>query len=61
MLPTHLFSGTMRFGQIDATEAQLTMMLVMIFTAVVGTGYWGTKVRSIRNIKCRRYAIFNYN
>ena len=34
----------MRFGQIDATEAQLTMMLVMVFTSVVGTGYWGTKV-----------------
>lgn len=34
----------MRFGQIDATEAQMTMMLIMVFTAIVGTGFWGTKV-----------------
>ena len=40
----NLFAGRMRFGQIDATEAQMTMMLIMIFTAIVGTGFWGTKV-----------------
>ena len=40
----NLFAGRMRFGQIDATEAQMTMMLIMVFTAIVGTGFWGTKV-----------------
>ena len=34
----------MRFGQIDATEAQVTMMLVMVVTAMAGTGFWGIKV-----------------
>ena len=37
-------SGRMRFGQIDATEAQVTMMLVMVVTAMAGTGFWGIKV-----------------
>ena len=37
----------MRFGRIDATEAQITMMLIMVFTAIVGTGFWGTKVSGI--------------
>ena len=37
----------MRFGPIDATEAQITMMLIMGFTAIVGTGFWGKKVSNI--------------
>lgn len=37
-------TGRMRFGRIDATEAQITMMLIMVFTATVGTGFWGTKL-----------------
>jgi len=40
-------TGRMRFGQIDATEAQMTMMLIMVFTAIVGTGFWGTKILGI--------------
>ena len=39
----------MRFGPIDATEATLTMMAVMIFTSIVGSGAWGTKVRNYAN------------
>ena len=34
----------MRFGQIDATEAQVTMMAIMLITAMAGTGFWGIKV-----------------
>lgn len=34
----------MRFGQIDATEAQVTMMAIMVITAMAGTGFWGIKV-----------------
>jgi len=34
----------MRFGQIDATEAQVTMMMIMVITAIAGTGFWGIKV-----------------
>jgi len=37
-------TGRMRFGPIDATEAQITMMLIMGFTAIVGTGFWGKKL-----------------
>lgn len=37
-------TGRMRFGQIDATEAQVTMMMIMVITAIAGTGFWGIKV-----------------
>ena len=37
----------MRFGRIDATEAQITMILIMVFTATLGTGFWGTKVSEL--------------
>jgi len=34
-------TGRMRFGRIDATEAQFTMMAVMLFTGFCGTQAWG--------------------
>merc|ERR1712018_376851 len=37
-------TGRMRFGQIDATEAQVTMMMIMVITAIAGTGFWGIKL-----------------
>jgi len=37
-------TGRMRFGHIDATEAQFTMMGVMLITALFGTQFWGTQI-----------------
>jgi len=37
-------TGRMRFGQIDATEAQFTMMAVMLFSGICGTQAWGYQV-----------------
>ena len=37
-------TGRMRFGKIDATEAQFTMMSVMLFSGIFGTQAWGTQV-----------------
>ena len=44
----------MRFGQIDATEAQVTMMMIMVITAIAGTGFWGIKV-SVLNIIMKKF------
>ena len=37
-------TGRMRFGHIDATEAQFTMMAVMLFSGICGTQAWGYQV-----------------
>ena len=34
----------MRFGNFDVTEAQITMMSVMMVTAVFGSGFWNWKL-----------------
>lgn len=33
-------TGQMRFGKFDVTEAQITMMLVMLISALFGTSFW---------------------
>ena len=48
----------MRFGQIDATEAQVTMMMIMVITAIAGTGFWGIKV-SVLNIIMKKFYLIN--
>lgn len=37
-------TGRMRFGHVDATEAQFTMMAVMLLTGMFGTQFWSSKV-----------------
>lgn len=37
-------SGTLRLGRIDVTEAQCTIMLIHILSAVFGPGIWMAKV-----------------
>ena len=33
-------TGQMRFGNFDVTEAQITMMSLMLLTALVGSDFW---------------------
>lgn len=37
-------SGTLRFGKIDVTEAQFTIMAIHIISAVFGSDVWQTRV-----------------
>jgi len=37
-------TGRMRFGHIDATEAQFTMMALMLLTGIFGTEFWGIQI-----------------
>ena len=36
--------GQMRFGNFDVTEAQITMMVLMMFTAFFGNWVWSWKL-----------------
>ena len=38
------FSGQMKFGKFDVTEAQLITMLLMLVSGSFGTGFWGWKL-----------------
>jgi len=38
-------SGTMRFGKVDVTEAQICVMIVMFLTAFLGPWFWSVEVR----------------
>lgn len=37
-------SGTLRFGKIDVTEAQFTIMGILLISSIFGTNVWATKV-----------------
>lgn len=38
-------SGTLRFGRVDVTEAQCTIMGIHLVSAIFGPDIWMTKVR----------------
>lgn len=40
-------SGTLRFGAFDVTEAQFTIMLVHLISAIFGTEIWALKVGTL--------------
>lgn len=37
-------SGTLRFGKVDVTEAQITIMIIQLVSAIFGSSVWTTKV-----------------
>lgn len=37
-------SGTLRFGRVDVTEAQFSIMFILIVSAIFGPGIWSTKL-----------------
>lgn len=37
-------SGTLRFGKVDVTEAQVTIMIIQMISAIFGSNIWTTKV-----------------
>lgn len=37
-------SGTLRFGKVDVTEAQATIMIIQMVSAIFGSNIWTTKV-----------------
>ncbi|XP_057662569.1 cholinephosphotransferase 1 isoform X1 [Diorhabda carinulata] len=39
-------SGTLRFGKIDVTEAQCTIIVILMISAVFGPNVWSTKIFS---------------
>lgn len=39
-------SGTLRFGRIDVTEAQITIILIQLVSTIFGPNIWSTKVFS---------------
>ena len=38
-------SGTLRFGKVDVTEAQYSIISIQLISAIFGPGVWSTKVR----------------
>ncbi|KFM82415.1 Choline/ethanolaminephosphotransferase 1, partial [Stegodyphus mimosarum] len=40
-------SGTLRFGRFDVTEAQYTVMLIHMISAVCGPSIWATRIPSL--------------
>ncbi len=36
----------MRFGRVDVTEAQFSVITVMLLTVLIGPGFWDTEVRT---------------
>ncbi|CAH1125431.1 unnamed protein product [Ceutorhynchus assimilis] len=39
-------SGTLRFGKVDVTEAQMTIMCILVISAIFGPGIWSVKLFS---------------
>jgi hypothetical protein len=37
-------SGTLRFGKIDVTEAQISIIVIHLMSAIFGPSVWMTKV-----------------
>ncbi|XP_060530191.1 cholinephosphotransferase 1 isoform X3 [Cylas formicarius] len=37
-------SGTLRFGKVDVTEAQITIMGILLISAIFGPSVWSTKI-----------------
>ena len=44
-------SGTLRFGKVDVTEAQATIMLIHIVSAVFGPSIWTSKVTILGQVR----------
>ncbi|KAL1489556.1 hypothetical protein ABEB36_013509 [Hypothenemus hampei] len=40
-------SGTLRFGKVDVTEAQMTIMTILIISAIFGPGIWSLKIPTL--------------
>ncbi|XP_060530196.1 choline/ethanolaminephosphotransferase 1 isoform X8 [Cylas formicarius] len=40
-------SGTLRFGKVDVTEAQITIMGILLISAIFGPSVWSTKGTSV--------------
>ncbi|CAH1125430.1 unnamed protein product [Ceutorhynchus assimilis] len=40
-------SGTLRFGKVDVTEAQMTIMCILVISAIFGPGIWSVKIPSL--------------
>ncbi|KAB7493643.1 Choline/ethanolaminephosphotransferase 1 [Armadillidium nasatum] len=37
-------SGTLRFGLIDVTEAQFTVIVILLISSIFGSGFWSTRM-----------------
>lgn len=37
-------SGTLRFGKVDVTEAQFSIIAIQLVSAIFGPSIWSTKV-----------------
>jgi hypothetical protein len=46
-----IFTGKMRFGNFDVTEAQFCMIGLMFITAAFGSGIWKIEVRRVENLR----------
>uniref|UniRef100_A0A8D8NQQ9 diacylglycerol cholinephosphotransferase n=1 Tax=Culex pipiens TaxID=7175 RepID=A0A8D8NQQ9_CULPI len=62
-------SGTLRFGKIDVTEAQCTIIAIHLISAVFGPGIWMTKIvgdfelwnsMSVMTIVCGSWALLQF-
>jgi hypothetical protein len=45
-------SGTLRFGKIDVTEAQITIIFIHLMSAIFGPSVWMTKVSIWKCANC---------
>ncbi|RXG59413.1 Cholinephosphotransferase 1 [Armadillidium vulgare] len=39
-----LSTGTLRFGLIDVTEAQFTVIVILLISSIFGSGFWSTRM-----------------
>lgn len=44
------FIGTFRFGKVDVTEAQITIITAHVITSIFGDQIWHLKVKNIEKI-----------
>lgn len=51
-------SGTLRFGKVDVTEAQCTIMAIHMISAIFGPNIWMAKVCAFYLIIISDYYIF---
>lgn len=49
-------SGTLKFGKVDVTEAQITIMGILMVSALFGTQIWSVKVCDLIFTTC----VINY-
>lgn len=44
-------SGTLRFGKVDVTEAQCTIMAIHMISAIFGPNIWMAKVSLVHGVR----------